>query len=107
MKYFCVCTTTSLFVFSVNKLSLEKHLKEEGGFFAVTSTEDGSLRAVSTKGKIVELSSDLSDVTEKKIESYFDLVDIDPDAKQVILADSESRDAEILRHPAKQGCHYH
>ncbi len=96
MKYFCVCTTTSLFVFSVNKLSLEKHLKEEGGFFAVTSTEDGSLRAVSTKGKIVELSSDLSNVTEKKIESYFDLVDIDPDAKQVILADSESRDAEIF-----------
>jgi HEAT repeat protein len=96
MKYVCFCTSTGLYVFSVEKMRLEKQIDQDGGFFAVTSSEDGRIRAVSSKGKIVELAADLDSVTEKKLEGSFDLVSIDAKGNIIIFADSDSRVAEVF-----------
>ncbi len=95
MKHVCFCTTSNLFIFSVDKMSLEKQVKEEGGFFAVCNSDDGKIRAVSSRGKVVEISADLEQVSESRIDSYFDLVDVGADGKQLILADSDSRNAQV------------
>ncbi len=96
MQYVCFCTTTNLFVFSVNSMILRKQIPEERGFFAVTSADDGRIRAVSSKGKMVEISADLSSVSEKTMGDYFDIVDVDPTGKQFIFADSETREARVF-----------
>lgn len=96
MQYVCFCTTTNLFIFSVNNMTLKKQIQEERGFFAVTSADDGRIRAVSSRGKIVEVSADLSSVSETEMEDYFDIVDVDPAGNQFIFADSETRDASVF-----------
>jgi hypothetical protein len=96
MKYVCFCTTTNLFIFSLEKMKLEKQIEERVGFIAATSLSDGSIIAVAPNGKIVQLSSDLSSVTEKKIEEYFDVYHLDPGGRQIILADTEARNAQIF-----------
>ncbi|MCX7396350.1 MAG: HEAT repeat domain-containing protein [Planctomycetales bacterium] len=96
MKHFCFCTSTDLFVLSLGKIKLEKRIHEDGGFVAVCMPKEGGIVAISPKGKIVEVSNDLSSVKEKKIESDFDLYDFDAGGRQVIVADSESLNAEVF-----------
>ena len=96
MKHVCFSTTENLFIFSVNSMTLQKQIQEAGGFFATSSSEEGLLRAVSSEGKIVEISPDLSNVTEKDIGHYFNLVDVDPGGKLIIIADTDARDANVF-----------
>lgn len=96
MKYVCFSTTTGLFIFSLGKMKLEKHISEGDGFLALASSTEGDILAISSRGKIVQVSSDLTSVTEKKFDSYFDLIGVDSGGKQAIFADSESREAEVF-----------